>query len=83
MVEKSESLPELTEALDDEAETDRTMSGAVNACTFVVEMSSVGKEIKSRLIVPGVYRTVPDLGGVEKSSRLMRFVKALANDMFA
>lgn len=79
MVEKSESFPELTDAPEDVAETDR-ISGAVKAWTFVVEISSVGREIISRLIVPAAYLTVLDRAGVN-SSRLMRFVKALANDM--
>lgn len=43
MVEKSESKLELIEP---EEEPDRVrMSGAFNACTLVVEMSSVGSEI--------------------------------------
>lgn len=51
MVEKSDSLPlEMIEA-DEEPETLR-ISGAVNACTLVVEINSVGREIKLRLIVP-------------------------------
>ena len=79
MVEKSDSLPELTESAEDEPETD-LISGAVRAWTFVVEMSSVGREIISRLIVPGAYLGVPDRVK-PGSSRLMRFVKARANDI--
>ena len=79
IVEKSDSLPELTESAEDEAETD-LISGAVRAWTFVVEMSSVGREIMSRLIVPGAYLEVPDLIK-PVSSRLMRLVKARASDI--
>ena len=82
MVEKSESLPELSESFEDVAEADRPgRSGAVNACTFVVEMSSVGSDIISRLIVPVAYRTVPFRPRTEESSRFIRFVNALARDM--
>ena len=78
-VEKSESLPELTESADDEADTE-LISGAFKAWTFVVEISSVGREIMSRRIVPGAYRAVPERVN-PGSSRLMRLVKALANDI--
>jgi hypothetical protein len=81
MVEKSESFAELIESPEDvEVEID-LMSGAVNAWTLVVEMSSVGSEIISLLMVPGAYLEVPDLVGVDASSRFMRLVKALANDI--
>ena len=43
-------------------------------------MSSVGREINSRFIVPGAYLTVPDRVGVA-SSRFMRLVKARAKDI--
>lgn len=84
MVEKSESLPAFDEESDaaDVADTD-LMSGAVRACMFVVEMSSVGNEIMFRLMVPVAYRTVPLRLGVATSSRLMRLVKALARDIVA
>lgn len=78
IVEKSESFAELIEA-PDEAEID-LISGAFRAWTFVVLMSSVGKEIISLLIVPAAYLTVPDLLGVV-SSRFIRFVNALASDI--
>lgn len=81
MVEKSESFAELIESPEDvEVEIDR-ISGAVNAWTLVVEMSSVGSEIISRLMVPGAYLVVPDLVSVDGSSRFMRLVIALANDI--
>lgn len=82
MVEKSESLPAFEEESDeaDVADTD-LMSGAVRACMFVVEINSVGREIMLRLMVPVAYRTVPLRPGGETSSRLMRFVKALARDI--
>ena len=79
IVEKSDSLPELSESAEDEPETD-LISGAVRAWTFVVEMSSVGREIMFRLIVPGAYLAVPDRVK-PTSSRLMRLVKARANDI--
>lgn len=57
MVEKSESFAEFIDPAEDPPETLR-MSGAVKACTFVVEMSSVGREMRLRLMVPGAYLTV-------------------------
>ena len=56
MVEKSESLPEEIEPVDD-PETLR-ISGAVKAWTLVVESSSVGKEMRFRSMVPEAYLTV-------------------------
>lgn len=50
MVEKSESLAEETEPAE-EVEILR-MSGAVKACTLVVEINSVGREMRLRLMVP-------------------------------
>lgn len=89
MVEKSESCPEcVDEELeeDDVSETLR-MSGAVKACTFVVDINSVGREMLLRSIVPGVYRTVLPLTGVDgvpsSLCRFKRLVKALARDMLS
>jgi len=56
MVEKSESLLEEIEPVE-EPEAVR-MSGAVKACTFVVEINSVGNEMRLRLIVPAAYLTL-------------------------
>jgi len=56
MVEKSESLAEEMEP-DEEPEMLR-MSGAVKAWTLVVEINSVGRDMRLRLMVPGVYLTV-------------------------
>ena len=50
MVEKSESLAEPIEPVED-SEACR-MSGAVKAWTLVVEINSVGSEMRLRLIVP-------------------------------
>lgn len=58
MLEKSESLPELMEAPEDEA-LRLLMSGALKALTFVVEINSVGREMRFRSIVPGKYRPLP------------------------
>jgi len=84
MVEKSESWFELMEELDepdDDVEIDR-MSGAVRAWTLVVEISSVGREIKLRLMVPAGYLTDPPLVGIDVSwLRLPRFVNARARAM--
>ena len=71
MLAKSES--ELIESEDEEALLDnpgflRMISGAFMASTFVVESNSVGNDILARLIVPGVYLTVHDLGRVVDSS---------------
>lgn len=44
--EKSESLPECTEEVDEVCRL--LISGAVRACTLVVEINSVGSEIKLR-----------------------------------
>ena len=85
VLEKSESLPELTDSADDaddEAEMDR-MSGAFNAWTFVVDINSVGRDIMFLRMEPVAYRTVPFRVGEEGSSRFMRFVKALARDIVA
>jgi len=61
IVEKSESLPECIDEPED-PEILR-ISGAVKAWTFVVEISSVGREIRWRLMVPGAYLTlVPRTG---------------------
>lgn len=56
MVEKSDSFPEKNEPADD-PELLR-MSGAVNAWTLVVEINSVGREMRLRLMVPGEYLTL-------------------------
>lgn len=56
MVEKSESLADEIDPVDD-PEVLR-MSGAVKACTLVVEINSVGKEMRVRSMVPDGYLTV-------------------------
>lgn len=50
----------------------------------MVEISSVGKEISSRLMVPGAYRTLfSRAGGAgEGSGRFTFFVNARARDIF-
>jgi len=79
--EKSDSLPELMEEVD-EADLREAISGAFNAFTLVVEISSVGREISSRLIVPGAYLTLPSRAGAALLwLSLGRFVRARAIDM--
>lgn len=80
MVEKPESIPELSEAVDDPETV--LMSGAVKAWTLVVEINSVGREMRLRLIVPGVYLTLVPRWIEERSIlRLVRLVKARARDI--
>lgn len=86
MLEKS--LSELIESAEEAFELDSAdvflISGALSACTFVVNRSSVGSEIFARLIVPGVYLTVHDLGSAESSPRVCaraRRVKFRTKDM--
>jgi hypothetical protein len=55
IVEKSESFPVIEPAVDDER---LRISGAVKAWTLVVEINSVGREMRVRLIVPWGYRTL-------------------------
>lgn len=63
MVEKSDSFPDETDPEDDPEML--RMSGAVNAWTLVVEINSVGREMRWRLMVPGGYLTlVPRWRGV-------------------
>lgn len=80
MVEKSESLPELIEEPEDDAEMLR-MSGAVRAWRFVVEINSVGREIILRVMVPCACLTVPLRVVICSPPRLTRLVKALAKDI--
>jgi len=78
MVENSESLLELIEEPEEDEEILR-ISGAVRAWTFVVEISSVGRDMRLRLMVPAGYRTViARLGGDCGSLRLARLVTARA-----
>jgi len=78
MVEKSESWFELMDEPEDDVEIDR-MSGALRACTFVVDNSSVGREIWFRSIVPFGYLTVAARTTIDVSwVRLVRLVKARA-----
>lgn len=81
MVEKSESLLDETEPAD-EPEILR-ISGAVKAWTLVVEISSVGREMRLRSIVPGAYLTVVlrGMGTCCSTLRLTRLVKAREIDM--
>lgn len=79
MVEKSESLlREIDPAEEPEA---LRISGAINAWTFVVESSSVGREMRLRLIVPGVYLTLVPRWGVWSIPRFVRRVNARARDI--
>ena len=81
MNENSAESPDRSEDVDD-AELRGLISGAVSARTFVVDRSSVGKEISSRLMVPGAYRTLPARSGRGATSgRLTFFVKARARDI--
>lgn len=82
IVEKSESLPEEIEPEDDPEML--LISGAVRACTLVVEINSVGKEMRLRSIVPGAYLTVVlrCIEGCCSTLRLTRLVKAREIDMF-
>lgn len=80
MVEKSESFPDEIEPVDD-PETLR-ISGAVKAWTLVVEINSVGREIRLRLMVPwGNLTLVPRWGISWSTLRLVRRVNARARDM--
>ena len=85
MDEKSKSWLELMEEFEDDTDMDRVeMSGAFRALTLVVEISSVGKEMSSRLIVPAGYLTLPSRDGVDAErprSRLVRLVNARARAM--
>lgn len=80
---KSASKPVLREEPLDEGDFFRDeISGALYAWTLVVEMSSVGKEIISRRMLPAAYLTVLlRLGVPSWSSRLMRLVNARARDI--
>ena len=79
MYEKSESSAERSDEFEEDDETER-MSGALSACTLVVESSSVGIEIRLRWIVPGAYLTLPSRAGkAATASRFVRLVKALAS----
>lgn len=82
-VEKSESSLEPTEEPDDMVDLCRErISGALRACTLVVEISSVGEEIMSRRMLPAAYLTVLlRFDMISWSSRFMRFVKARAMDI--
>jgi hypothetical protein len=81
IVEKSESFADEIDPEDD-AEMLR-MSGAFNAWTLVVEISSVGREMRLRSIVPGAYLTVVlrIIGACCSTLRLTRFVKAREIDI--
>lgn len=79
MCEKSRSLREAFH--DPVGDIKVLMSGAVSAWTFVVEMSSVGSEIRFRSIVPAGYFTVAVREGVDVVLlRPFRFVNARASD---
>jgi hypothetical protein len=81
IVEKSESFADEIDPEDD-PEMFR-MSGAVSAWTLVVEISSVGREMRLRSIVPGAYLTVVlrIIGACCSTLRLTRFVKAREIDI--
>ncbi len=81
MVEKSESFPELIDPADDPDMF--RMSGAVRAWTLVVEINSVGREMRLRSIVPGAYLTVVlrSIGVWFSVLRLTRLVKARERDI--
>ena len=57
----------MLEWMEESDEVTRTlpMSGALRAWTLVVEMSSVGREMRLRLIVPVGYLTLPSRTGME------------------
>lgn len=80
MWEKSDSAPELMLEFEDATERE-PISGALRACTFVVEINSVGREMRLRLMVPAAYLTLPSRMGIAGASRFPRFVKALARDI--
>lgn len=76
---ESEPSAERNESLDEALEMVR-MSGALSAWTLVVEMSSVGKEMLDRLMVPAAYLKEASEGAEEASwCRFARFVRALAS----
>lgn len=83
------SLSEWIESDDEEVVLDSAetflMSGAVKACTLVVDRNSVGREILARLIVPGAYLTVQERGTLGASSPRVcaraRLVKLRTRDM--
>ena len=78
MCAKSESSAERSDEFEEEDETER-ISGALSACTLVVESNSVGIEIRLRWIVPGAYLTLPSrTGKFATASRFARLVMALA-----
>lgn len=82
MVEKSESLTEENDP-DEDPEMDR-ISGAFKAWTLVVEINSVGREIRLRSMVPVANLTVVlRCRGAAACSmlRLTRLVKERARDM--
>lgn len=80
MVENSESLPDEIDPAEDPEML--RMSGAFKAWTLVVEISSVGRDMRFRSMVPGAYLTVV-LRGIGACSvlRLTRFVNAREIDM--
>lgn len=81
MEEKSESSAERKEALDEALDMEG-MSGALSAWRFVVDRSSVGREILERWIVPaGNLKEASEDGEVASYCRLARLVKALASAM--
>lgn len=81
MVEKSESLlDEIDPVVDPEM---LRISGAVRAWTLVVEISSVGREMRFRSMVPGAYLTVVlRCIGTCSVFRLTRLVNAREIDIF-
>ena len=84
---KSESLPDMMEEFEEadeeiELAVRSLMLGAFKAFTFVVESSSVGSEMRLRLIVPVANLTLPSRVGVFSllNPRLVRLVRARARD---
>jgi len=81
IVEKSESLPDEIDPVEDPEML--RISGAVRAWTLVVEISSVGREMRLRSMVPGAYLTVVlRCMGTCSVLRLTRLVNAREIDIF-
>jgi len=86
MVMKSESLLDMMEEFD-EVDEDRLlrslMFGQFKALTLVVEINSVGRDMRFLLMVPVTYLTLPSRVGIVfslLSPRLVRFVSARARE---
>jgi len=89
IVVKSESLPDMIDEFEeaiDESVLISLIFGAFRALTFVVEINSVGREMRCLLMVPVAYLTLPSRFSVGFSllkPRLVRFVSARAIEAMA